>query len=163
MLADSIPPSAPSAVKNSSMKTTRLLPLLLLATASLFAAEEKVIAGPKGGRLLATEPHAAEFFVTADRKVEVTFYDAALQPVSPGTAVVAVTAEPAGGRTPVALEPTPTGFVSTAALPPGEPYRVVVQVRATLDAKPKNFRLDLALATCGECQKVEYACICDGH
>jgi hypothetical protein len=55
----------------------------------------------------------------------------------------------------------PTGFVSKTTLPAGEPYRVVVQVRATPDAKPQNFRLDLNLALCGECQRAEYACTCD--
>jgi hypothetical protein len=129
----------------------------------LLAAGEKITAGPKGGRLLATEPHAAEFFVTADRRVEVTFYDAAQQPITPGTQVVTVTAEPAGDRVTVALEPTAHGFVSTAALPAGEPYRVVVQVRATSGARPQNFRIDLNLEHCGGCQRAEYACTCDSH
>jgi hypothetical protein len=145
------------------MKTIRLLPLFLLAAAALSAEAEKTAAGPKGGRLLATEPHAAEFFVTAARTVEITFYDAAKQPVSPGPQVVTVTAEPAAGRVAVALERTATGFVSTAALPAGEPYRVVVQVRATADAKPKNFRIDFSLAHCAECKHAEYACTCASH
>ncbi|MFH1497652.1 MAG: hypothetical protein ABII82_07475 [Verrucomicrobiota bacterium] len=133
----------------------------LCATASLHA--EKIVAGPKGGRLLETEPLKAEFFVTAERKVEVTFYDAALKPIDPGAQTVTVTAEPASGKTKLELEKTATGFVSKTALPAGEPYRVVVQARASADAKPKNFRVDLNLATCGECQKAEYACVCDSH
>lgn len=133
----------------------------LCASASLQA--EKVVAGPKGGRLLESEPLKAEFFVTADRKVEITFYDAALKPVDPGAQVVSVTAEPASGKAKLDLEKTANGFVSKTALPAGEPYRVVVQTRASTDAKPKNFRVDLNLATCGECQKKEYACICAGH
>mgnify|MGYP003410990323 CR=1 FL=1 len=80
------------------MKTIRLCSLLLLGLAAYAAPAEKIVAGPKGGRLLATEPHAAEFLVTAARKVEITFYDAAQKPVSPGTQVVAVTAEPTAGR-----------------------------------------------------------------
>jgi hypothetical protein len=51
----------------------------------------------------------------------------------------------------------------TNALPAGDPYRVVVQVRAKTETKPQNFCLDLNLATCGECQRAEYACICEGH
>jgi hypothetical protein len=133
----------------------------LCATASLQA--EKHIAGPKGGRLLESEPNKAEFFVTSDRKVEITFYDAALKPVDPGTQVVSVTAEPASGKAKLDLEKTSTGFVSKAALPAGEPYRVVVQTRASADAKPKNFRVDLNLANCGGCSKAEYACTCEGH
>jgi hypothetical protein len=40
---------------------------------------------------------------------------------------------------------------------------VVVQTRASAEAKPKNFRVDLNLEMCGECKKKEYACTCEGH
>lgn len=133
----------------------------LCAAASLHA--EKIVAGPKGGRLLEAEPLKAEFFVTAERKVEVTFYDAALKPTDPGAQTVTITAEPASGKAKLELEKTATGFISKTALPAGEPYRVVVQARASADAKPKNFRVDLNLATCGECKIAEYACVCDSH
>lgn len=133
----------------------------LCAAISMHA--ETIVAGPKGGRLLEAEPLKAEFFVTADRKVEVTFYDATLKPTDPGAQTVSVTAEPASGKTKLELEKTATGFISKTALPAGEPYRVVVQARASADAKPKNFRVDLNLATCGECKKAEYACVCDSH
>jgi hypothetical protein len=144
------------------MKTTTTFGLFLLAAAVLLAAAaEKTVAGPKGGRLLATAPHAAEFFVTKDRKVEVTFYDAQQKVVAPGERVVTVTAEPKSGRTPVALVPTASGFVSSAPLPaPGEVYRVVVQIRDNATARPQNFRLDLNLGQCGECKYAEYACSC---
>ncbi len=146
------------------MKTKHLLlALAACATASLALGEDQIVAGPKGGRLLATEPHATEFFVTADRKVEITFYDAALKPVPPGAQVVSVTAETATGRVVILLAPTDSALVSAQALPAGEPYRIVVQVRAEAGAKPKNFRLDLNLATCGGCQHAEYACTCAEH
>lgn len=143
------------------LKSIAFAVVALGATLSLHA--EKIVAGPKGGRLLEAEPNKAEFFVTADRKVEITFYDAALKPVDPGAQVVTVTAEPGSGKAKLELEKTATGFISKTALPAGDPYRVVVQTRASADAKPKNFRVDLNLAKCGECQKVEYACICEGH
>jgi hypothetical protein len=143
------------------MKTKTFLPLFL-ATAALTFAAGKIVGGPKGGRLLETEPQKAEFFVTKDRKVEVTFYDAALKPVAPGAQVVAITAEPKSGRTKVEMEMTATGFVSKAALPASaEPYRVVVQIREKPEAAPKNFRVDLDLAVCGECKRAEYACTCE--
>jgi hypothetical protein len=145
------------------MKTKCLLLAVAALAGTALLHADKVAGGPKGGRLLESTPLRAEFFVTADRKVEITFYDAGLKPAAPGTQTVAVTAEPATGRTPLELAPTATGFVSKSALPAGEPYRVVVQVRATPDAKPQNFRLDLNLGTCGECKHAEYACICEGH
>lgn len=140
--------------------------ILLTAVALLGAGllhAEKITGGPNGGRLLETEPQKAEFFVNADRKVEVTFYDTALKPVAPDTQSVHVIAEPAAGRTPLEMERTATGFLSKAPLPAGEPYRVVVQVRSAPQAQLRNFRIDLNLGTCGECKRAEYACICEGH
>ena len=143
-----------------NIRTITSLFIALAASAALSGAE-KIIGGPKGGRLLETEPQKAEFFVTKDRKVEITFYDAALKPVAPAAQVVAVTAEPKSGRAKIDLEKTATGFVSKQALPASEePYRVVVQVREKPDAAPKNFRVDLNLDTCGECKRAEYACTC---
>lgn len=143
------------------MKNITSLLLALTVSAAALHAAEKIVAGPKGGRLLESEPQKAEFFVNKDRKVEINFYDAALKPVAPAAQVVSVTAEPKSGRTKVELEKNADGYVSKAALPEGEPYRVVVQVRPTPDAKPQNFRIDLNLATCAECKHPEYACTCD--
>jgi len=145
------------------MKLNHALLTMAALCAALSLHAETALAGPKGGRLLEAEPLKAEFFVTADRKVEITFYDAALKPVNPGAQTAAVTAEPASGKVKVELDKTPTGFVSKTALPDGAPYRVVVQTRANADAKPKNFRVDLNLATCGGCKKAEYACTCESH
>ena len=142
------------------LKSVLVLAAALGLAVSLPAAE--VVAGPKGGRLLENITPKTEFFVTKDRKVEINFYDNALKPVAPGAQVVAVTAEPAGRRQPLELEKTATGLVSKAALPHGEPYRVVVQVREKPDARPQNFRVNLNLEECAECTNAEYACTC-GH
>lgn len=139
---------------------------LVFAVAALssvvsLAAAEKVVGGPKGGRLLEVGSQKAEFFVTKDRKAEVTFYDAGLKPAALATQVVAITAEPKSGRKTVELEKTANGYISKTALPESkEPYRVVVQLREKPDASPKNYRIDLDLETCGECKRGEYACTC---
>lgn len=143
------------------MKTLLLTVAALSGLVSLHAAD-KIVLGPKGGRLLETTSHKTEFFVNADRKAEINFYDASLKPVTPSAQVVTVTAEPKGGRTPLELEKTATGFVSKGKLPEGDPYRVVVQVRENADAKPQNFRVAFNLEKCGECHNPEYACTC-GH
>jgi hypothetical protein len=141
-----------------------LIAVAALCGAVYLHAADKIVGGPKGGRLLEGDGQKAEFFVTEDRKVEIIFYDAALKPIAPGEQVVAVTAEPKSGRTKLDLEKTATGFVSKQALPQTEePYRVVVQVREKPDAAPKNFRVDLNLETCGECKRSEYACTCEAH
>lgn len=138
-----------------------LIAVAALCSAVSLTAAEKIVGGPKGGRLLEVDGQKAEFFVTDDKKIEITFYDAALKPIAPGEQVVAVTAEPKSGRTKVELEKTATGYVSKTAVPEGAPYRVVVQMRAKPDAKPQNFRVDLDLANCAGCNRGEYACTCD--
>ena len=145
------------------MKTKILLLAITALAGTVLLAAASITGGPQGGRLLDATPLKAEFFVTADRKVEVTFYNADLAPVAPGPQTVTVTAEPAPGRSRIELVKTARGLVSTSALPAGEPYRVVVQVRATPDAQPQNFRIDLNLGICGECKRAEYACVCEGH
>lgn len=145
------------------MKPLALLLAFVVSSLPLIAAD-KIVAGPKGGRMFDTAPHKTEFLVTKDRKVHVNFYDAALKPVARGDQVVSITAEPKSGRTKVELEKTTHGFASPTPLPDAsEPYRVVVQVRPSATAKPQNFRVDLNLATCGECKLQEYACTCEGH
>ena len=145
------------------MKTRTLLSLAVALCAAALVHAGKIVGGPAGGRLLETEPARAEFVVNAERKAEIRFYDAALKPAAPVTQAVTVTAEPAAGRVKLELVKTEFGFATPEALPAGEPYRVVVQVRATPEAKPQNFRLDLNLAHCGGCDRAEYACTCESH
>ncbi len=148
--------------KQNLMKTKTLLIAFVLAVTTAFASE-KTAAGPKGGRMLVADSLRAEFFVTAERRVEISFYDDAGKSVPPGTAAVTVTAETAGGRVALPLAPKDAALVSSDPLPPGEPYRVVVQLRAAPGARPANFRIELNLHECGECQHAEYACTCEGH
>ena len=144
------------------MKTKTLLIAFLLTVTTAVVATETA-AGPKGGRMLITDAFRAEFFVTAERRVEISFQDAAGQSVPPGAAVVTVTAETAGGRVTLPLVPKDAALLSSDPLPSGEPYRVVVQIRTTSGARPTNFRIELNLDECGECKHAEYACTCEGH
>lgn len=144
------------------MKTIRKLTLVsiaLLASAVAFAA--KPIPGPKGGRILTTEAPHAEFFVEKDRKVAVMFYDAKLKPLAPGAQVVSAVAEAKSGKVTLAFEQTAAGFMSKTALPEGDDYTVVVQIRDAAGAKPKNYRVLFHDEICKECKRAEYACICD--
>lgn len=144
------------------MKPITLLITFLLATAAALAAD-KPAAGPKGGRMLIADAIRAEFFVTAERRVEITFQDTAGKIVPPGPASVTVTAETTSGRVNLPLALKDATLISTEPLPAGEPYRVVVQVRPSAGARPNNFRIELNLHECGECQHAEYACTCEGH
>ena len=121
----------------------------------------KPLAGPKGGKLLEGTTPRAEFFIGADNRVTVSFYDAQLKSVPASGQIVAVSAEPKSGKVTLTMEAKDGAFVSKEALPAGEGYPLVVQVKATADATPQNFRLTYDLHTCGGCKHKEYACICD--
>ncbi len=141
--------------------TFRLLFVFLLSVVPLCAEAAK--AGPRGGRLLDTTPLKTEFVVGVDRHLELITYDAAMTAAPAGGQVFTVVAEPASGKSTVALEKTVNGFRSAAPLPLGDPYRVVVQARSAEGAPPKNFRVELNLTTCAECNHPEYACTCEDH
>ena len=146
------------------MKTIRHLltvPLALLATSIALAA--KPVPGPKGGKIVTNEAPHVEFFVEKDRTVTVSFYDKDLKPVTPSGQVVSAVAEAKTGKVNLAFSAKDGALVSSAPLPEGGGYRVVVQVRDSAQAKPRNYRLEFHEAVCGECKRSEYACICEGH
>lgn len=150
------------------MKTKIVLHRLIACVALGFAcltalAAEKPAqpAGPNGGRILKTEPRA-EFFITKERKVQITFLDAANKPVAPAEQVVTVTA---GERaSPVTMKFAKAGagpaLVSDVALPAGNDVPAVIQIKASAAAKTTTDRFNVDLSICGECKKAEYACVC---
>jgi len=146
-------------------KTTmlRLLTLAAALCASLAlttsAADKKIQAGPKGGRLLEKTEPKAEFFVEKDRTITVTFYDEKNKPVAPTEQTVTLIAL-ARERQSVEFEKKENALVSKSKLPEGEPYPVILQFRQSTDAKPQNLRFKLDLSTCGGCKRAEYACAC---
>lgn len=136
----------------------------LLASAVTLVA--KPIPGPKGGRILTAEAPHVEFFVQKDRTVAVSFYDKDLKPVAASGQVVNATAEPKTGKVKLEFAAKDGALISTAALPEGDDYTVVVQVRESAGAKPKNYRVSFHDEICAECKRAEYACACDdagGH
>jgi hypothetical protein len=148
------------------MKTSKLTLIvvgmgLALLTFSALAAD-KIIGGPKGGRLLENQAPRAEFFVEKDRTVSITFYDAALKIVGPVQQTVTAIAEAKSGKVKLEFEKNGDALVSKSPLPEGDGYNVVVQIKAKPDAKPQNFRIRYDTGTCGECKRPEYACTC-GH
>lgn len=143
------------------MKTLLAL-LTITGTFALSAfAESPAQAGPLGGRLLSLDGAKAEFFVKPDRTILVAFYDDALKPVAPAAQVVTAIAEAPSGKVKLEFQPKDEALVSTAPLPEGSGYNIVVQIRATTDARPKNFRIAFETHTCGECNRPEYACTCN--
>jgi len=145
------------------MKTnvSTLLLLLLVGTASLVSAHEDKIAGPNGGRLLTViEPHA-EFFVTPDRQVQITFVDDHLAPIAPAQQTVVVTAGDRSNPTTLSFTRHGDVLLSDGPLPAGNNFPTVVQIKVNPDAKATVARFNFNPIICPECSHPEYACICD--
>jgi len=147
---------------NTSPKSFLIVGLLCAGILTSTAADKKLLAGPKGGRLLdKTEPHA-EFIVEKDHSITINFYTAELKPVAATTQSVTVIADAKSGKATLEFEKRGDALVSKTKLPEGDGYNLVVRFRQTADAKPTNLRFKLLTHTCGECKRAEYACIC-GH
>jgi hypothetical protein len=155
---------------------TKLIVLLLALVAPAFAAGDhgadghshgpaKKLVGPNQGRVLTQlEPHA-ELFVTAERKVRLTFVDEAGTPV-PVPAGLRATLITGERSAPVTLtfgadgEGAAGSLLTTAALPEGKRFPVVLRVKPSAEAEVVTVRVHLDLSTCRECSKPEYACAC---
>jgi hypothetical protein len=144
------------------MKLIQTITLALLITLPAFAAPgNKPAAGPNGGRILETTPLHAEFLVQPDRKIRLTFLDQALKPAAAGTQEAKAIAEAKAGKTALEFEKAGNTLVSKTALPEGDGYRIVVQIKPDAASKPQNFRIDFLAHICGGCKLAEYACTCD--
>jgi hypothetical protein len=148
------------------MKTTRILPIAIAILSSLTLhagpnhSHEKKEAGPNGGRILtAIEPHA-EFLVTADRKVQITFVDDKGKAIAPAEQVVTVTTGERSAPLKMTFTKTETTLLSEQTVPEGNNFPVVVQIKTSPDAKPIVEKFTLNLSICPDCKYAEYACIC---
>jgi hypothetical protein len=148
------------------MKTTRILPIAIaiLSALTLHAgpnhSHEKKEAGPNGGRILTSiEPHA-EFLVTADRKVQITFIDDNGKAIAPAEQVVTVTTGERSAPLKMTFAKTETALLSEQTVPEGNNFPVVVQIKTSRDAKAIVEKFTLNLSNCPDCKYAEYACIC---
>ncbi|MFC7339206.1 hypothetical protein ACFQY0_18575 [Haloferula chungangensis] len=125
------------------------------------ADHKKAKAGPNGGKVLdGVEPHL-EFFVTKDRKVQIT----ALDEHGKATPIAEQSVKVMGGdrSAPTRMIFVKQGdiLVSDVAFPEGNDFPVVVQVKVTPDAMSVIEKFNLNLNNCPTCEHAEYACTCD--
>lgn len=121
---------------------------------------DKIVAGPNGGRVLdAVEPHA-EFFVTADRKVQISFVDDDLKQIAAGEQSVSVIAGDRSNPTNLAFTKSGDVLMSDKSLPAGNDFPVVVQFKVDASADTVRARFNLNLNDCPTCEYKEYACTC---
>ena len=136
--------------------------LLITATAGFAGPNhgEKAEAGPNGGRVITSVQSHAEFFVTPERKVKITFLDESGKVVPPADQIVTVTT---GDRSaPVKLAFTKSGdsLISDGVVPEGNGLPTIVQIKAQPDAKAEIAKFNLNLSICPGCKLAEYACTC---
>lgn len=122
----------------------------------------KKVAGPNGGRILSGPEPRAEFYVTADRKVQITFLDADGKPIAPAEQIVTVTAGDRSAPTKLTFAKSGNVLISDVTLPAGDEVPTVVQITPTSEAKTVTEKFNVNLSTCPGCNLAEYACTC-GH
>ncbi|MGJ8697317.1 MAG: hypothetical protein ACSHYF_13450 [Verrucomicrobiaceae bacterium] len=154
-------------MKNTTKATIALLGLLL--SPSAFAEEKDhdheaheehahQIKAPNGGRIIHdVEPHA-EFFITKDRKVQITFVDDDGKGIASDQTVKAIGGERAK-PTKFTFAKTPTGFLSNEKLPEGNLVPIVLTF--SHDGANKRIKFNVNMADCPTCDHLEYACTCD--
>lgn len=148
---------------NTPMMKLALVALGAIITLPVSFAQEakEVEAGPRKGRLLATDYPRPEFFVEKDHTVSVKFYNKEKKVVEPKDQKVTVIAT-GSAKAKLQLEKKGDALVSKEKLPEGDGYNLVVQVRPNATAKPKNFRFTFLNHIClGSCKNPEYACTCN--
>ena len=158
-------------MKTKSIRSLLFIASVLLTPAAFTSAtagpadkkphtHEKKDAGPNGGRIIATSVPRAEFFVTADRKIQITFLDLAGKPIAPAEQVVTVTTGDRSAPTKLTFAKAGNTLLSTAAVPAGKDLPMVVQIKSTPTTPMVTAKFTLDLSVCGECKHAEYACTC---
>lgn len=124
-------------------------------------AHDHDIVGPNGGRVLhEVDPHL-EFFVTDDRKVQITAVDDEGKAIPLEKQTVRVTGGSRTNPTRMTFEKKGDSLISNVAFPKGNNFPVVVQIKPAPDAKTVLEKFNLNLDDCPTCDYLEYACVCD--
>jgi hypothetical protein len=117
-------------------------------------------AGSNGGRIVtATEPHF-EFFVTPERKMQITFLGDDGKAIALSTQSVSAMAGERSAPIKVIFTKAGDSLVSDVALPKGMLVPLILTVKLSDTAKPVLEKFNVNMANCSECDLLEYACIC---
>ncbi|MCF6313385.1 MAG: hypothetical protein L3J39_13130 [Verrucomicrobiales bacterium] len=122
---------------------------------------EKKIAGPNGGLLITSVTPHLEFFVTKERKVQITAVDDHNKVVPIADQSVKVTGGSRSKPTRMEFEKKGGVLLSNNTFPEGKKLPVVLQIKVTPDSKTITKKFYLDQGKCPECELEEYACICE--
>jgi hypothetical protein len=140
---------------------TRIIAIAAFVASLTFASAAEKVKAPNGGRIIsAVEPHA-EFLLTRDQKLEIRFLDDAGKVIAPAAQIVTVTMGDRAAPTKLAFTKDGDKLVSETTIPEGDNLPVVLQIKATPEAKALTAKFNLNLAVCPTCSHPEYACACD--
>ena len=118
------------------------------------------IKAPNGGRILHEIVPHAEFFITKERRVQITFVD------DEGKALKdAATLKAIGGKltapTKFTFKKTEHGFLSEETLPDGKMVPIMLMFKDSEGKAAKRIKFNVNLSECPTCDYLEYACTCD--
>lgn len=121
---------------------------------------EHEIKAPNGGRILhEVEPHA-EFFITKERLVQITFVDDNGKALEDGATLRAI-----GGKlsapTKFTFKKTKHGLISEQKLPDGKLVPILLMFKDSEGKKVPTIRFNVDMNDCPTCDFLEYACTCD--
>ena len=121
----------------------------------------KIVAGPNGGRVITeVEPHL-EFLVNKDRTVKITALDDHNKPTKIADQSVSIVAGKRSKPTKLAFTVKDGALVSDGALPAGNDFPVVLQIKPTKKGKKVTAKFNVDLNDCPTCKYKEYACTCE--
>ncbi|YCM44642.1 hypothetical protein V2O64_01225 [Verrucomicrobiaceae bacterium 227] len=125
------------------------------------AHSEHAVKGPNNGRMIMeVDPHA-EFFVTKDRKVQITFVDDDGKMVPLEAQKVTIVCGDRSKPTILKMVEKDGKLVSSNDLPAGNDFPTVVSIKATPGAKTVREKFNLNMNDCPTCDFAEYNCTCD--
>ncbi|MFD2256519.1 hypothetical protein ACFSSA_07520 [Luteolibacter algae] len=123
-------------------------------------ADHENTAGPNGGRIIhSVEPHA-EFLVTAERKIQITFLGEDGKAIPAGAQSITAIGGDRSSPTRMTFEKSDDFFISDKALPEGNDIPIVLMIKLSPEAKTVTEKFNINLAQCPTCQHQEYACTC---
>ena len=120
-------------------------------------------AGPNGGRIITSvEPHA-EFLITAEHKVRITFLDDHNKAVTVSGQTAEIVCGDRSNPTTLSFAVAADGnsLLSTAALPEGDKYPLILTIKTSSTEASVREKFTLDLSDCPTCDYREYACTCD--
>ncbi len=124
------------------------------------AEHEHEIKAPNGGRILHEIVPHVEFFITKDRKVQITFVDDEGKAMKDEATLRAI-----GGKrkapTKFTFTKTKHGFLSDEKLPEGMKVPILLMFKDSEGKKMPTIKFNVDLNNCPTCEFLEYACTCD--